>query len=73
MHRNPRMKINRKQKRGPLAPCSSYPETEAGVAIFTRATRSASPRKQPIALGELRKPIVSIYGRDVEKIPGRAA
>jgi hypothetical protein len=66
--------IREKEKpRIPLAPCSSHPEAEAGVAIFTRATRSALRRNQPVPRRELGKPIVSIDGRDVEEIPGRAA
>jgi hypothetical protein len=71
---HPKTKMQRKPKpRNTPPPSSSHPEAEDGVAIFNRATRSASRCNQPVPRRELRKPIVSIDGRDVEKKPGRAA
>jgi hypothetical protein len=71
--------MKRKEKSGNfrgMEPSSSHPEAEAGVEIFSPATRSALRRNRNSPERELRKPIVSIHGRDVEEVPdtkGRVA
>jgi hypothetical protein len=51
-----------------LAPYSSHPEAEAGVSIPKRRTRNRTAKSL-----EARKPIVSVFGRDIAKVTGRAA
>jgi hypothetical protein len=59
-----------------MEPCSSHPEAEVGVEIFSPATRSAVRRNHPPPPQKSRKAIMSIDGRDVEEVPvtrGRVA
>ncbi len=77
MHRNTKQVMSYKEtSRDSLGsvPRSSYPEAESEVSIFSPAARSALRSNQPPSLNA--RPIVSIYGHDVDEIPntpGRAA
>jgi len=51
------------------APCSSHPEAEAEVRIFSPAVRSSLRRGNPTRKQTARKPIISIEGHDVDSIP----
>jgi len=66
MNRNRKLKSRDSES---AAPYSSHPEAESGLGIVRPISRSLSPRNQPCSPPEVRKPIVSIHGRDVEEIP----
>jgi len=52
------------------APFSSHPEAEDGVKIFSAATRRALRQERELPRQKAyEEPIVSIDGRDVEKLP----
>lgn len=50
-------------------PCSSHPEAETGVRIISSANRPAQRGNRILPVLEVRKPIVSVHGRDVAEIP----